>query len=452
MDTKKILMILGVVVMLSAGCSSMLDEIAPKHAIPSESVTEGDLDKLTNGMLYQLESYVTWAWNDGDLLAENFGDGPGFTMSDVHSETESTSSETAKSRWTTAFTRINFQNEVLVSAGEAAPVSRSVRAAKGTAYFCRAYLYYQLVIRYGNVPILTSPTMDVVPLSDQQMVWKQIESDLKSAEEYLEPFTSMYYPSDEACWALLSKVYLWMGDKANAVIYADKVIDSPANFAFETNSNGYAGMFLSGTTSKEIVFALANKRNSNWLRLFTTLNDTDASWNYSMATDLRQTLFADSPFKSSDIRKAPTYNDAFPTRIIKFPNGAKDMGQFIDNENASSSPLVLFRLADVYLTKAEAQGASDGLATMQTFLENRYESVNLPSSMTDREYEDLVLDENQREFYAEGRRWFDIKRLGRTDLYKTWNGRDFLLLWPVPQDERDLAGHDNYPQNPGYSK
>lgn len=452
MDTIKILMILGTATLLSAGCSSMLDDISPKHAIPSESVNEGDLDKLTNGMLYQLESYVTWAWNDGDLLAENFGDGPSVTLADVHSETESASSATAKSRWTTAFTRINFQNEVLVSANSASSDSKAVRTAKGTAYFCRAYLYYQLVIRYGNVPILTSPTMDVVPLSGQQQVWKQIETDLKEAEKYLEPFSSMYYPSDEACWALLSKVYLWTGDKANAVIYADKVIESSANFDFGNDSNEYAGMFVAGTTSKEIIFALANKRNSSWLRLFTTLNDTDGSWNYSMAQDLRNSLFADNAVKTSDIRKAPTFNDAFPTRVIKFPNGAKDMGQFIENENASSSPLVLFRLADVYLTKAEAQGASAGLATIKTFMDSRYANVNLPSSMSDLEFENLILDENQREFYAEGRRWFDIKRLGRTDLYKTWNGRDFLLLWPIPQDERDLAGHDNYPQNPGYSK
>ena len=445
-------MIFGSFLYMLAGCSSMLDDIRPKHAIPSETVTEGDLDKLTNGILYQMESYVSWAWFDGDLLAENYGDGPGFTLSDVHSETESASSSTAKSRWTTAFTRINFQNEVLASASAASTENEAVRAAKGTAYFCRAYLYYQLVIRYGNLPILTSPTMEVVPLSNEDRVWAQIISDLETAAGYLDSFSSIYYPSQEACWAMLSKVYLWKGDKTNAIIYADKVIDSTAKFTFEKTSAGYGGMFVSGTTSKEIIFALANKRTSNWLRLFTSLNDTDASWNYSMAEDLRMSLFADEIIKSGDIRKDATYNEEFPTRVIKFPNGGQNMGQFLANEDASSSPLVLLRLADVYLIKAEAQGNVNGLSTIKTYMESRYDSVSLPTTMSEREFEDLVLDENQREFYAEGRRWFDIKRTGRTDLYKTWNQRDFLLLWPIPQDERDLAGHDNYPQNPGYSK
>lgn len=72
-----------------------------------------------------------------------------------------------------------------------------------------------------------------------------------------------------------------------------------------------------------------------------------------------------------------------------------------------------------------------------------------------------ILDENRREFYAEGHRWFDIKRIGlrhhSADFpkwidkqYSEWNGRDFLMYWPIPQDERDKAG-GAYTQNPGYS-
>ena len=66
------------------------------------------------------------------------------------------------------------------SASAASTENEAVRAAKGTAYFCRAYLYYQLVIRYGNLPILTSPTMEVVPLSNEDRVWAQIISDLET--------------------------------------------------------------------------------------------------------------------------------------------------------------------------------------------------------------------------------------------------------------------------------
>ena len=435
----------------SPACQSMLDDVKPKHAIPSESLTDDDLGKLTNGVLYQMEDLTVAAWFDGDYLAENFGDGPGFSYSDVHADTASTSSATAKSRWQAAFTRLNSVNELLAAANKAS-ASAAATEAKGTAYFCRAYIYYLLVTRFGNVPLITEPTNETVPISEQSKVWTRIVEDLKSAAGLLGDFHSIYFPSKEACYAMLAKVSLWLGDREEAINYAETVFAS-GRFKPATTSVEWASMFISGTSSSEIIFALANERSSSYLRLFERTNDTDGSWNYSAATELFYGLYADNAVKGGDIRKDPTFNESEPSRIIKFPNGNMSLGQFIDNNAPSSSPLVVLRLADVYLTKAEAQGnTDDGKATLKEFMGYRYENLALPETMTDLEYQNMLLDENQREFYAEGRRWFDIKRTGRTDLYKEWNGRDHLLLWPIPQDERDLAGHDRYPQNPGYAE
>lgn len=458
----KKIFIIGVAMLTLAGCAKMLDDIRPKHAIPAETVTLEDLDKLTNGVLYQMENYAVSAWCDGDYLAENFGPGPGFDYADVHSDTEATSSATAKSRWQAAFTRINSQNELLKTANSASESNSAVERAKGTALFCRAWTYFQLAIRFGGVPVLTEPTMETVAISSEDIVWKQIEKDLLEAEKHLEAFSSYAYPSDEACWALLSKVYLWMGNKAQAITYADKVLANKA-FSFKNTSHDFASLFINGTTNTELIFALSNLRNSGQLRIFERMNDTDGSFNYSMEESLKSTLFAESSVggvsKSGDIRLAPTFNAAETRRIIKFPNGGENMGQYIVNPEASQSPIVILRLADIYLTKAEAQGnTADGIATMKTFMENRYESLTMPGAMSSVDFRNLVLDENQREFFAEGRRWFDVKRIALKDksildqVYKTWNDRDFLLYWPIPQDERDLAGHDVYPQNPGYPK
>ena len=434
--------------LLLAGCAKQLDEIRPKHAISSEAVNEADLGKLTNGVLNRMESLAVSFWCDGDYLGENFGSGPGFDYpADYMGEIVATSSSWAKSRWQSGFVALMHVNELLKSANSANPDNAVTKQAKGTAYFFRAYIYYQLVTRFGGVPILTSPSMDAIAISSEDKVWAQIVADLLEAEKYLEPVSNVYRPSDEACWTFLSKVYLWTGNTAEAITYADKVIDS--SFELVKTSNDYASMYISANSSKETVFALANKRTTSFLRLFEKMNDTDASFNYSMAEGLRTTLFADS-YGTGDIRKDPTYNPEFPVRIIKFPNGGQGMGQFIANEEPSSSPIMVFRLADAYLTKAEAQGAAAGLATMKTFMESRYATVNLPASMSDSDFQNLILDENNREFYAEGRRWFDIKRNKRTDLITCWDGRDHLLYWPIPQDEIDLVGKDLYPQNPGY--
>ncbi len=441
----KRIMMFGACVLLFAGCAKQLDEIRPKHAISSEAVNESDLSKLTNGVLNKMESLAVGFWYDGDYHGENLGIGPGGKLIEAHNALMSPSNATSKSRWQSGFTTLMHVNELLKSANSSNPDNAVTKQAKGTAYFMRAYIYYQLVTRFGGVPVLKEPSMDVVPRATEDAVWSLIIADLLEAEKYLEPVSDVYRPSDEAVWALLSKVYLWRGDRGNAITYADKVIGS--NFVLGKTSEEYASMFVAGNSSREVVFALANKRTSSFLRIYEQYNDTDGSWSYDIPDDLMVSLFADG-YGSGDIRKAATQNN---DRVIKFPNGLKDGVQFVDNSEPSASPIVLFRLADAYLTKAEAQGASAGIATMKTFMENRYASVTLPDTMSEGDFQDLILDENNREFYAEGRRWFDVKRTGRTDLYKEFpeNG-DYLLLWPVPQDEINLVGKDVYPQNPGY--
>ena len=60
------------------------------------------------------------------------------------------------------------------------------------------------------------------------------------------------------------------------------------------------------------------------------------------------------------------------------------------------------------------------------------------------------MDERRMELAFEGQRWYDLKRTNRLDLFTSLNGRNYLMYYPVPQSERDLAGAENYPQNDGY--
>lgn len=120
------------------------------------------------------------------------------------------------------------------------------------------------------------------------------------------------------------------------------------------------------------------------------------------------------------------------------------------NEQPSQTPIVVARVAEMYLIKAEALGATNGLSTLKEFMNKRYATVSLPSSMSDTEFQNQILDERHRELYAEGQRWYDLKRTNRLDLFTSLNGKNYLMYYPVPQSERDLAGAENYPQNDGY--
>ncbi|WP_290069688.1 RagB/SusD family nutrient uptake outer membrane protein [Muribaculum intestinale] len=440
---RTLVVVIGAVAMSS--CADMLDDIKPKDKIDAGMMTESDLSKVVNGVYATMESHMSAMWWDGDVMGENFRSGPGGNLTDPLDMSPSTAS--VKSRWSNCYTSLKQVNFLIENyEGNSNQNAQVVRTAGGTGYFFRALIYYNAVIRWGKASILRKRQYDVVPLSDEDDVWQFIIEDLEKAEQLLPDFYDRFYVSKAACNALQARVYLATKQYDKAVAAADKVIGVPA-LSLTKTSIDWAKMFVYNSVSSELVFALANKRTTSTILFYQYINDVDGSWNYSATHELYAGLYADAEYRQGDIRgKAVFGSDA--TRIIKFPNELE--GQFVKNETPSQTPIPVLRLAEVYLIKAEAQGALSGMSTMSEFLKARYSSASLPASMTDVDFQNLVLDERRRELYCEGFRWYDLKRTGRLDLFKTLNGRTHLMYWPIPQTEIDLAGADNYPQNPGY--
>lgn len=448
----------------AAASCSWLDGPAPKDQIPADKLTDNDIALLTNGTLHQYEAFLSNLWFEGDYLAENFKGGPGFNYADVHGETQSASAKIPLTRWQYCYQKLNYANLLIKSALSAENQdSEPVRTALGTGYLFRAMIYNGLVQRYGGVPIVkTAGSTEIIPRAEEDEVWEMIVGDLKAAEDLLGSFSDIAYPSKEYCKALRARVMLWLEKDDEAIALADEVLGNKS-FVLNGTSTDFASMYINGTQNREIIFAPINIRSTDYIRIFESVNDTDGSWSYSPSDECYAGLYSDDSMRSGDIRKDATFSPTDPKPVIKFPNGQD--GQFISNPDPSQSPLMAMRLADVCLIKAEAQWAkgdySGARATLAGFMEKRYSSVSLPASLDKDALESLILDENRREFYAEGHRWFDIKRIGLrhhagdfstwiNTQYSEWNGRDFLMYWPVPQDERDKAG-GLYTQNPGYS-
>lgn len=430
---------------LLIGCSDDLNDLYPKHAIPKENLTESDISKLLNGTYAEMEELIFKFYFDGDVKGENFRGGPGFSLNDPVSMAPG--SADVLSKWQKCFTslkQVNFLIEVYEGTNTD---SKVVREAGGAAYYFRALLYYHLVTRWGGVPIVRELTEEIVPISPEADVWKFIADDLSKAEKLLSVFSDKYYVSLSACDALSAKVYLSLKDNAKALEYANKVLGE-SKFTLSASSQEYAATYIFGNNSKETIFALANKRSSGYLLFYQWVNDLKATWEYSPASDCFNSLFNDTDIKKGDLRAIATFSGD-ESRIIKFANGGQ--GQFISNEIASQSPIVVNRIAEIYLIKAEALGNINGLSTLKEFMQKRYRALSLPSSLSEKDFQNLLLDERHREFYGEGQRWYDLKRTNRLDLFKTLDNRKYLMYFPIPQSEIDLAGKQNYPQNPGYN-
>src|SRR5699024_8628521 len=78
-----------------------------------------------------------------------------------------------------------------------------------------------------GVPLkLTSDINDIPDRNTVGEVYQQVVEDLLKAESLMNISKTNAYATKQAAQALLSRVYLYMGENEQAIAYADKVINS----------------------------------------------------------------------------------------------------------------------------------------------------------------------------------------------------------------------------------
>lgn len=449
--------LIGTIGLLS--CSKELESLKPKDAVFAEDLTSNDIIVLRNGLYSQMQGAVFSYWFDFDKRGENLAAGPGFSLIDPISM--SPGSTDVAGIWRSIYTNllsVNFFIESIDALGtEATPLQLSY---KGEALFFRALLYYNLVTRWGGVPIITKRTYEPIQRSAEKEVFDQIIADLNEASKVTASYTSSWFVSTQAVNALFTKVFLAQKQYDNVITYANRVISS-GKFSQATDTDSYAAIFSSGSPGKEIILALSNSTTSDLNLFYQSVNDRDATWDYSPDPFLYTKLYADSTtgkmVRKGDIRKSAVFSSN-NTRLTKFPNGksGQQHKSISSDNNPKYTPIVILRYSDIILALAEAQSLSassssaDAAATLNSHFANRYKTPPSQASvraLSPKDFQNLILNERRREFYGEGQWWYDVKRTGRTDLFKTLAGRNRLLLYPIPQTEKDLAG---YTQNPDY--
>ncbi len=145
--------------------------------------------------------------------------------------------------------------------------------------------------------------------------------------------------------------------------------------------------------------------------------------------------------------------------IVKWSNVRSD-GSARHNDTYSDTDIPLFRLAEIYMTRAEAYyrlGQTGKAVSDLNVLRTRANASTITESDLT---EDWLIDEWCREFYMEGRRRSDLVRFGRftgsTYLWPFKGGnvatgtgvQSYFDIYPIPANE--IAGNANMEQNPGY--
>ena len=310
--------------------------------------------------------------------------------------------------WNGYYTCLYQINQFIDFVGQQTP-TQEYQEMIGTARFFRALMYYHLITRWGDVPLIRHCTEDPVPNSPKADNWAFVEEDLLAAIEVCPDFSSKWYVSRQAAQALMARSLLAQGKKAEAAVYSEAVINSNM-FALDD----YEKIF-GGDDNTEEIFSLRNKQEENGISFSSTFYV--ASGGYIPTSDVIDC------FASKDKRRSVT---------IQTYEGTTVLGKYI-NRGDEYHQLYLFRLAEMYLISAEGLGYNGGGLNRLNQLRTKrgLDAKNITDEETMLK---AVIFERRIELIGEGFRWFDLVRTGKTPAGLE---AKYAIL-PIPTRELDL--------------
>ncbi|MBO9633961.1 MAG: RagB/SusD family nutrient uptake outer membrane protein [Chitinophagaceae bacterium] len=307
-----------------------------------------------------------------------------------------------------------------------APADR-LRRISGESHFLRAYYYFLLVSMYGQpynsataetdfgVPLKLTPEVESAPLSraSVQQVFKQMETDLLDAEKELNGFNeaSAIRANQATAQALLSRLYLYREDYANAVLYANKVIEKRYKLK-DMNAWTPAAPFNS-STSPEVIYSIPSEATptSNMCYMMQDVFTVETGvWiNYRASDDLK------SIFSNKDLRLSAFFKITDNGDFLARKSGEKNSSNVVTD-------LSTIRLPEIYLNKAEALAILDrneeAIATLQELRKNRFKPADLTViHLSGAPLVEFIRNERRRELCFEYHRWFDLRRYAVNSKY-----------------------------------
>lgn len=354
-------------------------------------------------------------------------------------ETVNPSSQEVIGLWAQCYAAINNCNLFIDGMKTyGTPVVGSALAANyiGEAQYVRALAYYALVQMYCQAYSVSAGATPGVPLrlvgnsaygnyalapATVAQVYAQIIADLNAAETSLplayytsgttlDPVSNTTRAHRNSAIAFKTRVYLAMGQWANVITEANKIVTAAAPFTATTGvpfalQASIANVFKSPYTTTESVFSapFSSASNSDQAGGQSALADYyNSSGTGEFYLNISSTLFTDPTWKATDARRGFIAVVSGKSRLTKWPLGSP----YLDWAN-------IMRYSEVLLNLAEARVNLNGATDAQAIaLLNAVRQRSDPSTVFVTATLPAIYEERNIEFLGEGLRWADLLRLG----------------------------------------
>lgn len=415
--------------LMVASCSKLLD-VKSHSAVATNTLSEADVEAFLVGVYNRVqnapgsESYISFDIVGGNLI--NSGATSDGGLNTFISNVLRPENGLMSNAWNGYYASLYQVNNLLETLSRI-PASTRKSEIEGTVHFFRGLIYYNLVTRWGGVPVLERNTNEKVSRNSEAETWAFIEKELEMAIDQAPAYaTGQYYQvSSSAAKALMARVKLAQGKKAEAAALAEEVIESGL-FALDAFEK-----IFRATSNTEEIFSFKNLTIESSIRVstlfYTYAHEVKGSYVY------RPTQETMDMFTADDKRTAMSVETFSGLRIInKYPSG-----------QSGTDPIVIVRLGEMYLISAEAQG----LAGLDRLNELRaFRGLGPVNPVGEAAYLDAVLLERRKELLGEGHRWYDLVRTGKAVSELGILERE--VKYPLPMNE--LALNTNLDQNDDY--
>lgn len=381
-----------------------------------------------------------------DMYADNIqwtGTFP--TWSQVYNKTILPDNVDIATIWNAIYNTVNRANNIIAAAPSITDPAFSKDRAIGECETIRALAYFDLIRMFGGsptgynqssglgVPLRINPTLTPADATSQARaseadVYTQILKDLDDAIAKLPNTVGTGRVNKYVATALKARVQLYRQQWADAEALSTTVINSPNKYALIVGSS-YGNIYTLKNSSESLWELQYNATDANNIAFYYYPSTLGGRNEVSSTTSLRDA------FEANDVRKPINYTTTPAGKQLKY-----------SQVNPGIDDVMMMRLAEVYLTRAEArvqQGNLSGAITDLNIIRTRA-GLTTSLAVTQADILTAIYKERRLELAHEGQRFFDLRRYNQTGITQT-----FRNLFPIPQAEI-LNSNGLVVQNPGY--
>ncbi|GET45096.1 RagB/SusD family nutrient uptake outer membrane protein [Capnocytophaga felis] len=453
---KKIYILLAVTTIF-ASCDKFLDVTPKGRVIPQ---TTEDFRYLLNRGYHEFPNYKSTLFLRTDNITLNESDKEDNQILNMYSwgEVPTTFDNSPYAPpYQMFYQTIFYTNEVINTGGEKMPASDEKSQILAEAHALRAYAYFGLVNMYAKhydkttantdkaIPLVLKTDLEQpFPRATTEQVYDLILKDMTQAEAMMkvekQKPNSNYAFSKVALYAFFSRVYLYMGEWEKSLEYTNKALALQSNLQ-DLSTLGYdiydaTTVFYYQRNSEEMIMALdrpaMGEENTAYI--------TDDFLNYFDPTQDRKTTHFQSPdSKITDLRMVISVDPDYSADYSKECPDPRDftcpMAHYKYRIKKQGLSRCSFRTGELYLTKAELltrlKREDEAKATFLMLLKKRHKATaTLETEIGALAGDALlqrILNDRNIELFAEGNRWFDLRRNQQKQIVHKYKDRTYTL-------------------------